>query len=446
MIKKILIANRGEIALRVIRTCRDMQIISVAVYSTADEDAMHTCLADKSICIGGPRARDSYLNKNNILQAACSLGVDAIHPGYGFLSEDYEFVKMCEDCGIKLIGPSSAAIKLLGDKVMARMTAKKANCPVVPGSDNPLKDLDEAVELADSIGYPVMLKAVSGGGGRGIRKIDNKEDLIKNFPVARQEAQECFGDDRVYMEKCILNPRHIEVQILADNFGNVVHLFERDCSMQRRHQKVIEECPAIKIPEMVKRKMWSAAVRVAKQAGYTNAGTVEFLLDEKNQFYFMEMNTRIQVEHTITEKITGVDIVQEQIKIANGEKLSFRQNELLKNGHAIEFRINAEDVERGFIPVPGEVRALNFPGGIGVRLDTAVYQECSISPFYDSMIAKLIVHGQTREEAIARARRALSEFIIEGVPTNIEYLKRILNNKEYLEGGCNIDFMTTHEL
>lgn len=446
MIRKILIANRGEIALRVIRACRDMEIISVAVYSQADEDAIHTLLADQSICIGSARSKDSYLNKNNIIQAACSLGVDAIHPGYGFLSEDPEFAKMCEDCGIIYVGPSSKVISMLGDKVVARITAKRARCPVVPGSDGALTDLQQAKTLAKEIGFPVMLKAVSGGGGRGIRRVDDLESLEKVYSLAKNEARECFGDDRIYMEKCIVSPRHIEVQILADSHGNVVHLFERDCSMQRRHQKVVEEAPSILVPDMVRKKICDSAVRVAKMSGYTGAGTVEFLLDNKNNFYFMEMNTRIQVEHTITEQITGIDIVREQIKIANGERLSFRQTDLSIKGHAIEFRINAEDTEKNFMPVPGKVETLNFPNGIGVRIDAAIYQDYTIPPFYDSMIAKLIVSGDTRQEAIARAKRALSEFIIDGVPTNVDYLSRLLNNEDYLKGGCDIDYMSTHKI
>lgn len=441
MFKKILIANRGEIALRVIRSCRDMSIISVGVYSTADSDAMHSLLSDESICIGPPRARDSYLNKNNILQAACNVGAEAIHPGYGFLSEDVEFSRMCERCGITMIGPRPEAVELLGDKAKARETAKKANCPVIPGSDGPVKSVQEAKKIAAKIGYPVMLKAVSGGGGRGIRMIETPEMLEKVYTPARMEAKECFGDDRVYVEKCILSPRHIEVQILADNFGNVVYMYERDCSLQRRHQKFLEECPSLAISDAMRKEMGEAAVRVAKSAGYTNAGTVEFLLDKDNRYYFMEMNTRIQVEHTITEQLTGKDIVRQQIRIAAGLPLDFKQENIFMHGHVIELRINAEDPYRNFAPCPGKIVALNLPGGIGVRVDTAIYQGYTIPPYYDSMIAKLIISGRNRIEAIERAKRALAEFIIDGVATNIEFLKTVLDNELFLSGKANVDFM-----
>lgn len=441
MFKKILIANRGEIALRVIRSCRDMSIISVGVYSTADSDAMHSLLSDESICIGPPRARDSYLNKNNILQAACNVGAEAIHPGYGFLSEDVEFSRMCERCGITMIGPRPEAVELLGDKAKARETAKKANCPVIPGSDGPVKSVQEAKKIAAKIGYPVMLKAVSGGGGRGIRMIETPEMLEKVYTPARMEAKECFGDDRVYVEKCILSPRHIEVQILADNFGNVVYMYERDCSLQRRHQKFLEECPSLAISDAMRKEMGEAAVRVAKSAGYTNAGTVEFLLDKDNRYYFMEMNTRIQVEHTITEQLTGKDIVRQQIRIAAGLPLDFKQENIFMHGHVIELRINAEDPYRNFAPCPGKIVALNLPGGIGVRVDTAIYQGYTIPPYYDSMIAKLVISGRNRIEAIERAKRALAEFIIDGVATNIEFLKTVLDNELFLSGKANVDFM-----
>lgn len=440
-----MIANRGEIALRVIRSCRDMSIISVGVYSTADSEAMHALLADQSVCIGSARAKDSYLNKNSILQAACSLGVDAIHPGYGFLSEDVEFSRMCEQCGIVMIGPRPEAVELLGDKAKARATAKAAGCPVIPGSDGEISGLEEALQIAEKIGYPVMLKAVSGGGGRGIRMIETPEKLEKAYAAARMEAKECFGDDRVYIEKCILGPRHIEVQILADNFGNVVYMYERDCSLQRRHQKFLEECPSPILSDKLRTEMGEAAVKVARQANYTNAGTVEFLLDKDNRFYFMEMNTRIQVEHAITEQLTNKDIVRQQIRIAANLPLDFKQENVFMHGHVMELRINAEDPRRNFAPCPGTITALNIPGGIGVRADTAIYQGYTIPPFYDSMIAKLIISGRNRTEAIERAKRALAEFIIDGITTNIEFLKAVLDDEAFLAGRANVDFMESFD-
>lgn len=441
MFKRILIANRGEIAVRVIRACRDMGIISVGVYSKADRDSLHKYLADEKICIGPASPKDSYLNMKNIISAAVSMGADAIHPGYGFLSENIEFAKMCEENSIEFIGPSYKSIALMGDKAAARETMVKAGVPVIPGSNGLVKSYKEALEVSKKIGYPVMVKASNGGGGRGIRKVDREEDLKNAIQSAKIEAKANFGDDGIYIEKCILNPRHIEIQILGDKYGNVVHLYDRDCSLQRRHQKVIEESPSSFLDDQTREKMGKAAVKAAKAANYYSAGTVEFLVDKDKNFYFMEMNTRIQVEHPVTEFVTGVDLVRSQIEIADGEKLKFKQEDIKIKGHAMECRINAEDPLNNFMPTPGVIRELNIPGGLGVRVDCAIYQGYEIPPFYDSLIAKLIVFGNDRPHTIARMKRALSEFIIGDVTSNADFLMKLLNDKHFTGGNFDNCFL-----
>lgn len=441
MFKRILIANRGEIAVRVIRACRDMGIISVGVYSKADRDSLHKYLADEKICIGPPSPKDSYLNMKNIISAAVAMGADAIHPGYGFLSENIEFAKMCEENNIEFIGPSYKSIALMGDKAAARETMIKAGVPVIPGSHGLVKSYKEALEVSKKIGYPVMVKASNGGGGRGIRKVDREEDLKNAIQSAKSEAKANFGDDGVYIEKCILNPRHIEIQILGDKYGNVVHLYDRDCSLQRRHQKIIEESPSCFLDDEIREKMGKAAVKAAKAANYYSAGTVEFLVDKDKNFYFMEMNTRIQVEHPVTEFVTGVDLVRAQIEIANGEKLKFKQEDIKIKGHAMECRINAEDPLNNFMPTPGIIQELNIPGGLGVRVDCAIYQGYEIPPFYDSLIAKLIVFGNDRPHTIARMKRALSEFIIGDVTSNADFLMKLLNDKHFTDGNFDNCFL-----
>ena len=441
MIRKILIANRSEIAVRIIRACRDMGVISVAVYSTADKDALHTQIADEAICIGGPRPQDSYLNMRNIIGAAQAIGADAIHPGFGFLSENAEFARACTENGLIFIGPSPEAISRMGDKIEARRTVKAAGVPVVPGSDGGVDTADEAEAIAREIGFPLMIKACAGGGGKGIRRVDRMEDLRRMYEEARAEAKVSFTDDCVYIEKCILSPRHIEFQILADGHGNVVHLFERDCSIQRRHQKLVEESPSTFIDDKLRAEMGAAAVRAAKAAGYSGAGTVEYLVDADKNYYFMEMNTRIQVEHPVTEMITGIDLVREQIRIANGEPLGMTQADIHLMGHAIECRINAEDPARNFAPCPGTIHALHVPGGPGVRIDSAVYQGYTIPPYYDSMIAKLIVHGNDRTCAIERMRRALAEFLVDGVTINSDYQMSIVSHPNFLSGDYGTDFI-----
>ena len=441
MFKKILIANRGEIAVRVIRACRDMGIISVAVYSEADRDSMHANIADESICIGGAQAKDSYLNMRAIITAAQISGADAIHPGYGFLSENTIFVKLCEDNGIKFIGPCAKSIALMGNKAEAKKMMTKAGVPVIPGSDWAVSGLAEAEKICEKIGYPVMLKASSGGGGRGIRLVKDKNELKNAYDMCRAEAKAAFGDDEIYIEKFIVNPRHIEIQILADELGNVVYLFERDCSLQRRHQKIIEEAPSPFMDEALRKKMGKAAVTAAKAAKYANAGTIEFLVDKDRNFYFMEMNTRVQVEHPVTEFITGIDIVKKQIKIASGEPLGLSQSDIKLLGHSIECRINAENPDKNFAPCPGEIKELNVPGGPGVRVDSAVYQGYVVPPYYDSMISKLIVFGNDREEAIARMRRALAEYLFDGITTNVDYQIELLSTEEFQSGNVNINFI-----
>lgn len=442
MFDKILIANRGEIAVRIIRACREMGIKTVAVFSEPDREALHAQLADEAVCIGPAKASDSYNNMTNIISAAVEKKVQAIHPGFGFLSENSTFAAMCEECNIRFIGPKPEVIDALGNKSNARAMMIAADVPVIPGSDGVVKSVDDAYGVAERLGYPVMVKASAGGGGKGIRIVRREEDLKEAFVAAGNEAKASFGDDALYMEKVIEHARHIEVQVLGDSRGNVIHLGERDCSLQRKNQKVLEEAPSPALSDAVRAKMCSAAVRAAKAAGYQSAGTIEFLYDQSGKFYFMEMNTRVQVEHPVTEMITGIDIIKEQIRIADGEKLSYTQKDIHIDGHAIECRINAENPDKNFAPCPGLIDYLLLPGGgLGVRVDTAVYEGYEISPYYDSMIAKVIVHGRNREEAISKMKRALYEFIISGIETNIDFQNRILNHKDYLAGAFDTSFL-----
>lgn len=442
MFDKVLIANRGEIAVRIIRACREMGIKTVAVFSEPDREALHAQLADEAVCIGSAKASDSYNNMTNIISAAVEKKVQAIHPGFGFLSENSTFAAMCEECNIKFIGPAPSVIDTMGNKSNARTMMIQAGVPVIPGSDGVVKNIDEAYEVAERLGYPVMVKASAGGGGKGIRIVCKKEELAKAFESAKSETKAAFGDDAMYMEKVIENARHVEVQVLGDAHGNVVHLGERDCSLQRKNQKVLEEAPSPVISPETRKEMCEAAIRAAKAAGYTSAGTIEFLYDKSGKFYFMEMNTRVQVEHPVTEMITGIDIIKEQIRIAEGKALTVTQDDIKINGHAIECRINAENPARGFAPCPGLIDYLMLPaGGLGLRVDTAVYEGYEIPPFYDSMIAKVIVHGKNREEAISKMRRALYEFIISGIDTNIEFQDRILQDPDYLKGEFDTSFI-----
>lgn len=438
---KILIANRGEIAVRIIRACKEMNIKTVAVYSEADKESLHTKLADETVCIGPANSQKSYLNIKNIIGAANITGADSIHPGFGFLSENAQFAAICEESNIKFIGPTSQVIDMLGNKSNAKEMMKKAGVPVIPGSDGSVGGIKTAKEICEKIGYPVILKAASGGGGKGIRIVEREQDLENAYNIVKQEAKVSFNDDEIYIEKFIKNPRHVEIQILADEHGNVVHLGERDCSIQRRHQKMIEETPSTAIDEKLRNKMGEAAVKAAKTAGYTSCGTVEFLVDSDRNFYFMEMNTRIQVEHPITEERTGIDIVKEQIKIAGGEHLKFKQKEIEFRGHSIECRINAENPSKGFMPCPGKITGLNLPGGNGIRIDTAIYEGYTIPPYYDSMIAKIIVYGTTRNEAIAKMKRALEELVIEGVETNRDFLFEIIKNPDFIRGNFDTSFI-----
>lgn len=442
MFKKILIANRGEIAVRVIRACRELGIRTVAVYSKVDEEAIHTQLADEAICIGPARASDSYLNIKNILSAAVLTGAEAIHPGFGFLSENSKFAQMCKECNIVFIGPDAETIELMGNKSKAKSTMDKYGVPVIKGSKGAVKDKEEGLKEAKDIGFPVMIKASAGGGGRGIRIVKEEKDFLNAFETASKESKAAFDDDSMYIEKFVENPRHVEIQILGDNYGNVIYLGERDCSIQRRNQKILEESPCPIMTEELRCKMGEAAIIGAKAVNYKNAGTIEFLLDSKGDFYFMEMNTRIQVEHPITEMVTGVDLVKEQIKIASGEKLDIEQQDVKITGHSIECRINAEDPEHNFMPSPGVINIIHFPGGIGIRLDSAIYQGYNIPPNYDSMIGKLIVHGDTREEAISKMERALGELIIDGLKTNIDFHYTILRNKNFRLGKFDTSFIS----
>ena len=441
MFRKVLIANRGEIAVRIIRACRELSIRCVAVYSTADRTSLHAQIADEAVCIGPAATKDSYLNMNAIIQAALNTGADAIHPGFGILSENAEFAKLCEANGIVFIGPSYKSIEMLGDKAAAKETMAAAGVPVIPGSKGAVCSLEEAREIADKAGYPVLVKASAGGGGRGIRRVDTPEELEAQMTAAQQEAKNFFGEDAVYIEKFLINPHHVEIQIIADKHGNYIHLCERDCSMQRRNQKMLEECPSPIVDEELRAKMGAAAVTAAKECGYYNAGTIEFLVDENRDFYFMEMNTRIQVEHPITEEVTGFDLVKAQIEIADGKPLEIKQEDVTMRGHAIECRINAENPDKGFRPSPGTITALYMPGGPGIRIDGAVYQGYTITPYYDSMISKLIAHGSDREDAINKMRWALSEFIVEGVDTNIDFQLEIIRNADFKAGKYDIGFL-----
>ncbi len=440
MLEKVLVANRSEIALRIIRACQELEVPSVAVYSDADAEALHVRSADEAVHIGPPPAGKSYLNIEALINAAKETGADAIHPGYGFLAENTSFAAACEEAGLTYVGPSSEAIAKMGDKSAARRVAQKADVPVVPGSEE-IASADEAVEAAEEIGYPVMVKAAAGGGGRGIRVAEDEEELRKAVQVAKQEAEKAFGDGSLYLEKLLVGPRHVEVQVMADHHGNVIHLYERECSMQRRRQKVLEEAPSPGISPETRDKMTAAAVRLTKEAGYTNAGTLEFLVDAEENFYFIEMNTRIQVEHPVTEMLTGVDLVKEQIQVAAGEPLSIKQEDVPFEGWAMEFRINAEDPDHDFMPSPGEISALEVPGGPGVRVDSAIYQGYEIPPFYDSLVGKLIVWSLTRKEAIARARRALREYRIEGVKTTIPLHLRLLDDEAFRSGDYHTGYL-----
>ena len=441
MLKKILIANRGEIAVRIIRACRELGISTVAIYSEADRYALHTQMADEAVCVGGPQSKDSYLNMINILSACILTGCEGIHPGFGFLSENPKFAKMCEECNIKYIGPDYKVIELMGDKAKARKIMKDAGVPVVLGYEGEISTVKEALEIAIEIGFPVMIKAASGGGGKGIRIVRNSDEFEHNYNAAKLEAKACFSDDRIYIEKFIEKPRHIEFQILADEFGNVIHLYERECSLQRNNQKVLEEAPSTFINQETREKMGEVAKCAARAVNYKNAGTIEFLVDKDGNFYFMEMNTRIQVEHPITEMITGVDLVKEQLKIASGMKLDLTQEDICIKGNAIECRINAEDPDNNFRPCPGLIDELYIPSGPGVRVDSSIYAGYEIPPYYDSMIAKMITYGMTRDEAIIKMKRALGEFAIGGVKTNIDFQYDILTNRDFLKGNYDTSFV-----
>ena len=445
MFEKILIANRGEIAVRIIRACREMGIKTVAVYSEADRDSLHTLLADEAICIGPAASGQSYLNIERILAATVAMKAEAIHPGFGFLSENARFAELCEKCSIAFIGPSAEIISRMGNKSEARKTMIEAGVPVVPGSKEPVYTAEAALEMAKAIGFPVMIKASSGGGGKGMRVSWSEADFTSNFQNAQMESIKGFSDDTMYLERYVEKPRHIEFQIMADKYGNVVHLGERDCSIQRRHQKVLEESPSVAISEELRREMGETAVRAAKAVGYENAGTIEFLLDKNKNFYFMEMNTRIQVEHPVTEFVSGIDLIKEQIRVAAGEHLSVSQEDIHIQGHAIECRINAENPSRNFMPCPGLISNVHFPGGNGVRVDTHIYNDYRVPANYDSMLMKLIVHGKDREEAIAKMRSALGELIIEGIDTNLDFQYEILSNPVYQDGHeIDTDFIQNY--
>ncbi len=441
MFDKILIANRGEIAVRIVRACRAMGIKTVAVYSTADKYSLHVYLADESICIGPPAARDSYLNIGAILAAAKGTGAQAIHPGYGFLSENSTFAKLCRENDIVFIGPTPDIIDRMGNKSQARKTMMDANVPVVPGTKEPVHTPEDALEVAESIGWPIMIKASSGGGGKGMRVSETPDDFSEQFSIAQRESVGAFGDNTMYLERCVMNPRHVEVQIMADTYGNIVALGERDCSVQRNHQKMIEESPSPVLSEEARNNMLEAAVRAAQAVNYISAGTIEFLLDDQMNYYFMEMNTRIQVEHPVTEMVTGTDLIQEMIRVAAGEPLSFTQDEITYRGHAIECRVNAEQPEKNFLPSPGVISQMHLPGGNGVRVDTASYDGNGVSPYYDSMIAKIIVHGRDRTEAIAKMRTALEEMVVVGVNTNLDFQYSIMENETFAAGLADTSFI-----
>ena len=438
---KILIANRGEIAVRIIRACKEMNIKTVAVYSEADKDALHTKLADEAVCIGPADSKKSYLNIKNIIEAANITKADSIHPGFGFLSENSQFAQICEESNIKFIGPKSEIIDLLGNKSNSKKLMRKEGIPVIEGSEGSINNLKEAILVCEKIGYPILLKAAAGGGGKGIRLVNSFNELEENYNLVKQEAKNSFGNDEIYIEKYIKEPRHVEIQIMADEHGNVVHLGERDCTIQRKHQKILEETPSTIVDEKLRCKMGNIAVKVAKIAGYTSVGTVEFLVDSDKNFYFMEMNTRIQVEHPITEMRTGIDLVKEQIKIAAGETLKVKQKEIEFRGHAIECRINAENPNQKFRPSPGKINDMNFPGGNGIRIDTAIYNGYLIPPYYDSMIAKIIAYGSNRNEAISKMKRALEELVIDGVDTNRDFLFDIITNRNFIRGNFDTSFI-----
>lgn len=441
MLKKVLIANRGEIAVRIIRACREMGIRTVAIYSEADKNALHTTLADEAICIGPAPSQKSYLNIKAILEAACLTGADSIHPGFGFLSENANFAKICKEMGIKFIGPEDKLINLLGNKSKAKETMKKAGVPVVPGSEGLLNSKKQALELAQIIKYPVMLKASAGGGGRGIRVAYTPEELEKDYDLVKQEAKIAFNDDSIYLEKFVENPRHVEIQILADEHGNAIHLGERDCSIQRRNQKILEETPSSILSEETRRKMGETAINAVKEIGYTNAGTIEFLVDKNQDFYFMEMNTRVQVEHPVTEMVTGVDIIKEQIRIASGEELQYKQKDIIFTGHSMETRINAENPNKNFMPCAGTIKGLHLPGGNGVRIDTAIYSGYTIPPNYDSMIAKIIVHGKDRQESIQKMKSAVAELVVDGIQTNADFILKILDDEKFINNKYDTSFI-----
>ena len=446
MFNKILIANRGEIAIRIIRACRELGVKTVAVYSTADKTALHAQIADEAVCIGPAPSKDSYPNSKALLAACEITGAQAIHPGFGFLSENSHFVRLCDKCGIKFIGPGADAMDAMGDKANAKKTMIENDVPVVPGSDGVVETLEEAQEIAAKIGYPIMVKASAGGGGRGIRLVEKPEELEAAMTAAKQEAKQFFANDDIYIEKFIVNPRHVEIQLLADEHGNVIYLGERDCSLQRRNQKVLEESPSPIMTEELRRRMGEAAVRAAKACGYANAGTVEFLVDKDLNFYFMEMNARIQVEHPVTEMVTGVDLVKAQINIAAGLPLQYKQEDIKLTGHVIECRINAEEPKNNFRPCPGKIKSIHMPGGFGVRIDTAVYQGYEIPPYYDSMIAKVLVKGEDRKEAIQKMKVALSEFLIEGINTNIDFQLNLLRDEDVESGNFDIGFLNRKDL
>jgi acetyl-CoA carboxylase biotin carboxylase subunit len=441
LFKKILIANRGEIALRIIRACKELGLTSVAVYSEVDANSLHVRFADEDVCIGPPPPGESYLDAKRVIAAAEVTGADAIHPGYGFLAENADFADICRSCEITFIGPSPKVIQALGDKSYAKQTMRDAGVPVIPGSEGVVDSYDEAAEVVKSIGYPVIIKAAAGGGGRGMRLVKEPENLKKSFDAARTEANIAFGNPEVYIEKYVANPRHVEIQILADNYGNIIHLGERDCTIQRRHQKLIEETPSGIVDDDLRQRMGEAAVQGAKAAGYTSAGTVEFLVDSEGNFYFMEVNTRIQVEHTITEEVTNIDLIKEQIELAAGETLAYKQGDVTFSGHAIECRINAENTQRNFMPTPGRIETFHTPGGLGVRVDTHAYAGYVMPPNYDSLIAKLIVRGKDRAEALLRMRRALDEFIVEGVPTPIDFYKSIFEDPVFIFGNYDTSYI-----
>ena len=441
MIKKVLIANRGEIAVRIIRALREMGIESVAIYSTADKMALHTQLADEAICIGPPAASESYLNMERIISATILSGADAIHPGFGFLSENSSFAKLCDDCNINFIGPSYKVIENLGNKSNAKATMIKAGVPVIKGSSEAILNAEDGLLIANEIGYPVIIKAALGGGGKGMRIARDSKEFKNSFNNAQKETKQAFSDERMYIEKYIESPRHIEFQILADKYGNVIHLGERECSIQRNHQKLLEEAPSSILTAELREKMGQIAINAAKACNYENAGTIEFLLDKNNDFYFMEMNTRIQVEHPVTEAVTSIDIVKEQIKIAEGYELLYKQGDISIKGYSIECRINAEDPDENFRPTPGKINELHMPGGNGIRIDSAIYQGYEVTPFYDSMLAKLIVHGKNREEAISKMDSALGEFVVTGLTTNIHYQHKIINDKRFQKGDIDINFI-----